>query len=187
MLAASMKSKLVGYRSSGSFARARAMTASISAAVRSPLRSRNRPIVVITACTLPTIAAAEAASAADEQAITRLQAAVDHFGADHADAAAAVAGVADFFRAVAAATGNRVVALTQEPLLLLLLAGLEIMIDQAPQARRRIATAQQHICAAIRAHDADAARDWMSRHIRDFRRGFEVSGIDLDSPVATPR
>ncbi len=131
--------------------------------------------------------AAEAARAADEQAITRLQAAVDHFGADHADAAAAVAGVADFFRAVAAATGNRVVALTQEPLLLLLLAGLEIMIDQAPQARRRIATAQQHICAAIRTHDADTARDWMSRHIRDFRRGFEVSGIDLDSPVAAPR
>ena len=52
---------------------------------------------------------------------------------------------------------------------------------------RQLATAQQRICAEIRAHDADTARDWMSRHIRDFRRGFEVSGIDLDSPVAAPR
>jgi hypothetical protein len=27
----------------------------------------------------------------------------------------------------------------------------------------------------------------MGKHVRDFRRGFEISGIDVDSPVPAPR
>jgi len=131
--------------------------------------------------------AAEAALHADEATLAGLRAAVDRYAADHATAQQAVAGVADFFRAVAAATGNRVVPMTQEPLLLLLVAALEVMIDRASPARARIGAAQRHILAAIDAHDAAAARDWMSKHVRDFRRGFEISGIDVDSPVPAPR
>ncbi|MCX7057719.1 MAG: GntR family transcriptional regulator [Pseudomonadota bacterium] len=131
--------------------------------------------------------AAEAALHADAAAIEQLRAAVSRYAADHETAQQAVAGVADFFRAVAAASGNRVLPMTQEPLLLLLVAALEVMIDRAPPARGRIAVAQQHVLAAIEAHDAVAARDWMGKHVRDFRRGFEISGIDVDSPVPAPR
>jgi DNA-binding FadR family transcriptional regulator len=131
--------------------------------------------------------AAEAALHADEPSLARLHEAVDRYAADHGTAQQAVAGVADFFRAVAAATGNRVVPMTQEPLLLLLVAALEIMIDRAAPARIRIGVAQRHILAAIKAHDSAAARDWMGKHVRDFRRGFEISGIDVDSPVPAPR
>jgi L-gulonolactone oxidase len=36
---------------------------------------------------------------------------------------------------------------------------------------------------AIRAQDAGQAEDWMAKHIRDFRRGFEVAGIGLERRV----
>ncbi|MBS0395029.1 MAG: FCD domain-containing protein, partial [Proteobacteria bacterium] len=101
-------------------------------------------------------------------------------------ARAAVAGVAAFFRAVAAASGNRVLPLTQEPLLLLLGAALEVIIDRAPPARARILAAQQRVLAAIEAGDPETARSWMAKHVRDFRRGFEISGVDLDTPVPVP-
>jgi hypothetical protein len=26
----------------------------------------------------------------------------------------------------------------------------------------------------------------MAKHVRDFRRGFEISGVDLDTPVPAP-
>jgi DNA-binding FadR family transcriptional regulator len=131
--------------------------------------------------------AADAALHADAAAIAHLREAVARYAAEHGTAQQAVAGVADFFRSVAAATGNRVVPMTQEPLLLLLVAALELMIDRAPPARLRISVAQQHVLAAIEAHDAAAARDWMGKHVRDFRRGFEISDIDVDSPVPAPR
>ena len=54
------------------------------------------------------------------------------------DTDAAVAAVVDFFTAVAAASGNQVLALSQAPLNLLLAPALTRMIDRVPQARSRI-------------------------------------------------
>ena len=53
-----------------------------------------------------------------------------------------------------------------------------------PQARGRIATAQRELLAAIAAGDAATARLWMEKHLRDFRRGFEVAGIPTDFRVS---
>jgi DNA-binding FadR family transcriptional regulator len=131
--------------------------------------------------------AADAACHAKPTELAAVRSAVERYAANHGTAQQAVAGVADFFRAVAIASGNRVLLITQEPLLLLLIAALEVMIDRAQPARARIATAQQQILTAIEAHDAVAAREWMGKHVRDFRRGFEISGIDVDSPVPPPR
>ena len=131
-------------------------------------------------------AAEAAALRATPAGLACLEAAVAAYAADHATARAATQGVAEFFRAVAAASGNRVLPLTQEPLLRLLAAALEVMIDRAPPARGRIATAQQRVLAAIAAQDGATARSWMAKHVRDFRRGFEVSGIDIDTPVLVP-
>jgi DNA-binding FadR family transcriptional regulator len=115
--------------------------------------------------------------------LERIRAAVAGYARDRHDAEAAVAGVAEFFRAVAGASGNRVLALAQEPLLLLLQSALTVMIDRVPQARDRIGAAQRRLLAAIEEGDADAAREWMTKHVRDFRRGFEVAAIELDTPV----
>jgi GntR family transcriptional regulator, transcriptional repressor for pyruvate dehydrogenase complex len=108
----------------------------------------------------------------------------ERFAADHADTGHAVCHAASFFRAVGAATRNRVLMLAQEPLLMLLEPSLAAMIDRVPQARSRIATAQRRIREALDKGDAEEARTWMSRHIRDFRRGYELAGLALD--VASP-
>ena len=95
----------------------------------------------------------------------------------------AVADVAAFFDALSEAAANPVFNLLNEPLLRLLKPSLAVIIDRVPQARSRIEAAQKAIVAAVKARDAKAADEWMTRHIRDFRRGYEVAGIALSTEV----
>jgi DNA-binding FadR family transcriptional regulator len=90
---------------------------------------------------------------------------------------------ADFFRAVGEATHNGVFMLAHEPLVQMLVPSLATLIDKVPQANSRIEAAQKRISAAIRARDPAVASEWMGKHIRDFRRGFELAGIALEEPV----
>jgi GntR family transcriptional regulator, transcriptional repressor for pyruvate dehydrogenase complex len=91
---------------------------------------------------------------------------------------------AEFFRAVGEATRNHVFMLAHEPLVQMLVPSLAALIDKVPQAASRIATAQKRITAAIRDGNADQAEEWMAKHIRDFRRGFEIARIELGQRVA---
>ncbi len=104
---------------------------------------------------------------------------------DNDDTSSDVAQVADFFHAVGEATHNRVLMLAHEPMVQLLVPSLGAMIDKVPQARARIADAQKKLVAAIRERDAADAGEWMAKHIRDFRRGFEIAGIRLEQRVGT--
>jgi GntR family transcriptional repressor for pyruvate dehydrogenase complex len=99
------------------------------------------------------------------------------------DTDTAVEQTAEFFRAVGEATHNGVFMLAHEPLVELLVPSLGAMIDKVPQARTRILEAQRRLAATIRARDAAAAQDWMAKHIRDFRRGFEIARIALERRV----
>jgi GntR family transcriptional repressor for pyruvate dehydrogenase complex len=103
---------------------------------------------------------------------------------DELDTPAAVEQSAEFFRAVGEATHNGVFMLAHEPLVQLLVPSLGVMIDKVPQARRRIVEAQRRITAAIRERSAAQAGEWMGKHIRDFRRGFELAKIGLEDRVA---
>jgi GntR family transcriptional regulator, transcriptional repressor for pyruvate dehydrogenase complex len=129
----------------------------------------------------PPIAAAAARerSAAD---LTRLETLVARLD-DELDTEAAVEQAAEFFRAVGEATRNRVFMLAHEPLVELLVPSLAAMINKVPQAQRRIAEAQKKLLNAIRDRGATQASDWMAKHIRDFRRGFEIAGIELERRV----
>ena len=89
----------------------------------------------------------------------------------------------EFFRTLARCTQNHVLVLAQAPLTRLLSPTLGRMIDQVPQARSRIIVAQQRLIDAIRSRNAEEARSWMEKHIRDFKRGYEVAGIELDYRV----
>jgi GntR family transcriptional regulator, transcriptional repressor for pyruvate dehydrogenase complex len=95
----------------------------------------------------------------------------------------AVRRVAEFFRGLGEATGNSALMLAHEPLVQLLEPSLAAMIDRVPQARSRIATAQRNIVAAVKARDGVRAREWMAKHVRDFKRGYGLAGIDLQRPV----
>jgi len=92
---------------------------------------------------------------------------------------------AEFFRAVGEATHNSVFMLAHEPLVQILVPSLAALIKKVPQAVSRIATAQKRIAAAIRSGDPSQSEEWMAKHIRDFRRGFEIAGISLEQPVET--
>ena len=126
----------------------------------------------------PPIAVA-AARARSEEDLKDLRAAAAALGVVGSDTGEAVHRTAEVFRSIGRATHNPVLALAQEPLLQLLEPSLRIMIDKVPQARSRILSAQQHLVQALAARDAPQAETWMSRHIRDFRKGYELAGIDL--------
>lgn len=125
-------------------------------------------------------AAAERRSAA---ALAKLEGVTARFAARQGERDAAVADVAEFFDALCEACANPVFQLLNEPLLRLLKPSLAVIIDRVPQARSRIEAAQRHIAGAVRARDAAAAAGWMTRHVRDFRRGYEVAGIALSTEV----
>jgi DNA-binding FadR family transcriptional regulator len=110
-------------------------------------------------------------TAAQLQALTQ---ACAHFERDAADTEAAVAAVVEFFTAVAVASGNQVLALSQASLNVLLAPALTRMLDRIPQARGRIREAQARITAAIKLKKSEQARSWMEKHIADFRRGHEL-------------
>jgi len=114
--------------------------------------------------------------------LLRIRAAAQQF-ATAADTATQLAAVAAFFAAVESATGNRALVAAQRPLLPLLESSLRLVIDRVPQARARIALAQARLCAAMAQRQRAAAQEWMAKHIRDLRRGFEVAGIRLDTRV----
>lgn len=119
--------------------------------------------------------------AADLDSIT---AACRQFAEQNGETEKAVHHAAEFFRCVGRATHNQVLTLGQEPLLDLLEPSLRVMIDKVPQARARIAAAQGRMFEAIGKRDAEAARGWMAKHIRDFRKGYELAGIALDCRIA---
>lgn len=128
--------------------------------------------------------AERAARAARAPQLRAIESATAAFKASR-DTPAALRAVSAFFEAVDAATGNPALQMAQRPLIPLLQGSLRLVIDRVPQARARIALAQRRLCAAIAARDGAAAADWMGKHVRDLRRGFEVAGIDLATAVQT--
>ncbi len=130
----------------------------------------------------PGIAAA-AAERRSAGALLELEAAAERFAGRKGARELAVHDVARFFDALGEAGANPVFTMLNEPLLRLLRPSLAVIIDRVPQARSRIESAQKQIVEAIRRRDATMAADWMARHVRDFRRGYEVAGIPLSTQV----
>jgi GntR family transcriptional regulator, transcriptional repressor for pyruvate dehydrogenase complex len=115
--------------------------------------------------------------------IAAMRTCAERFVRETKNSDAAVAAEVDFFSAVATASGNQVLIFAQDPINRLLAKSLRHMIDRVPQAKTRIATAQARIVRAVTDHKSDDARRWMEKHIRDFKRGYELAGISLDGKV----
>jgi DNA-binding FadR family transcriptional regulator len=120
-------------------------------------------------------AAEHAAMRRSPAQLRALESACARFRREAADAHAAVSAVIEFFSVVSAASGNRVLALAQAPLNRLLAPALTELIDRVPQARSRIQEAQLRITGAIKLKRREVARSWMEKHIRDFKRGYEIA------------
>ncbi|MEM7003237.1 MAG: GntR family transcriptional regulator [Pseudomonadota bacterium] len=91
----------------------------------------------------------------------------------------------DYLEAVWQATDNRVMAVLLQSLNMLIQSSLAYVIDELPQPKRRILNAQRNMNDAFVAGDAEQAAVWMSRHIDDLKRGYEVAGVDLAREVAS--
>lgn len=92
--------------------------------------------------------------------------------------------VKDFFELLGACARNQVLVLAKQSLAQVLAPSLAQMIDRVPHARSRIAEAQRRIITALQNKDAEEARKWMAKHVRDFKRGYEVAGISPDTLVS---
>jgi DNA-binding FadR family transcriptional regulator len=130
----------------------------------------------------PGIAGAAALRRTDES-LAAIEAAASRFAGRQGEREEAIGDVAAFFDALGEASGNPVFVLLNEPLLRLLTPSLAVIIDRVPQARSRIELAHRQIVSAVRGRDATAASEWMARHVRDFRRGYEVAGIPLSTEI----
>lgn len=131
----------------------------------------------------PEVAALAAArrTVADIDALISLSRA---FGASPLADPHAVDLVREFFEVLGACARNQVLVLAKHSLAQVLAPSLAQMIDRVPQARSRIAAAQRKIIAALQNKDADEARKWMAKHVRDFKRGYEVAGISPETRVS---
>jgi DNA-binding GntR family transcriptional regulator len=51
------------------------------------------------------------------------------------------------------------------------------------RTQKRVVDAHHALFKALKERDAREAEAWMRRHMEDFKRGFEQTGLDLDKPL----
>lgn len=90
----------------------------------------------------------------------------------------------EFHALVARTARNRVLELAREAVGLLFFPTMEALVPLLPQAGRRNVIGHRKILDAIRRQDAAEAELWMNKQMIDFRRGYELAGLDMDAPVA---
>jgi GntR family transcriptional repressor for pyruvate dehydrogenase complex len=84
----------------------------------------------------------------------------------------------EFHQLVAKGAKNRALDLARQALSGLFYPAFYSVMSRLNAAERLLA-AHQHIVAAIRIGDVVTARNWMDRHIADFRRGYELANLDM--------
>jgi GntR family transcriptional regulator, transcriptional repressor for pyruvate dehydrogenase complex len=102
---------------------------------------------------------------------------------DPADHNATLRAAVEFFEILAGSLDNPVLQIAMLSHTALIHASLEAVIDAAPNARDRILIAQTEITQAIFERNEQAAFTWMTRHIEDLRRGYEVAGVDMNARI----
>lgn len=88
-----------------------------------------------------------------------------------------------FHALIAEATENRVLLLAREPVTLLFYPALKKLFKHPTTreiAPRRLVEAHRHIVEAFQDRDQAAVKEWMRKHLVDFRRGYDYAGLDLD-------
>lgn len=87
-----------------------------------------------------------------------------------------------FHQIIADATGNRVLALTHEPVTSLFIPAGRIILPRL-KTYRRVLEAHRFIFDALVSRDESQALAWMQRHMDDFRRAYDLTGLSLDAPL----
>ena len=88
----------------------------------------------------------------------------------------------EFHDLIAQATGNHALLLARAPLGDFLYSAYGTVVEKL-EPGKRLLEAHKKIFEALKNGNAEDAREWMEKHIRDFLRGCEMSGISLDEPI----
>ena len=112
----------------------------------------------------------------------RLQANLDQTKSVLSDPEALTQVDIEFHSLVAEATDNKAIQLARAPIMSLLFPAYAAVIRSIDPGNRLL-RAHTRVVAAIVSGDSDEAAEWMGKHIRDFRRGCEMVGLDFDAPV----
>ena len=99
------------------------------------------------------------------------------------DHEATVEGAVAFFQLIAKGLDNRVMLAMLQSHNLMIGESLRHVIARAPKAKDRILDAQRKLVEAFKARDGDVAADWMTKHIADLKRGYEVAKVDMDAAI----
>lgn len=131
-------------------------------------------------------AARLAAAAASPADVHDLQDTVDRLAVHH-KAKGSMQSHADldieFHALVARISGNRVLMLAREPISLLYRPSLIRLQEVLPQMERRNLEAHKRIVRAIAAGDADQAHEWTRKHLVDFRRGYALARVPMNTAL----
>jgi DNA-binding FadR family transcriptional regulator len=115
--------------------------------------------------------------------ITALERNIEQTEGALADPAAVAKLDGEFHTLVGKASHNRVLQLAREPSELLVISSTELILSKIREGAPRLLQAHRMYVDAIRRADKDAAREWVRRHVNDWRKGFERAGNDLDQPI----
>lgn len=91
----------------------------------------------------------------------------------------------EFHALIAKATGNRAIQIARLPISELFYPPFLVVMSRL-NAGERLLVAHEKIVEAIRSHDEKTAREWMEKHIKDFRRGYELANFDISAPADLP-
>ena len=76
--------------------------------------------------------------------------------------------------------------LAREPISLLYNPTLLQIHQRLPQSKARNLAAHRGILDALQRRDGAAAAEWTRKHMVDFKKGFEMTGLDMAAPIAPP-
>ena len=132
----------------------------------------------------PPMAALAASRIADEDLRERLQRNLESTHDAVASGASLVALDVEFHDIVASMCSNRALRLAREPLGRLFFPTFEAVLSHVPAAGKRLFDAHRQIADCILQRDPSGAQQWMEKHIRDFKRGYQqIAKFDIDAPV----
>ena len=91
----------------------------------------------------------------------------------------------EFHELIAMAANNRVIQSLRLPISDLFYPSFQAVMNNLDAADRML-TAHEKILQAIKWGDAEEAKEWMIKHLNDFRKGYELASLDITKPAAMP-
>lgn len=91
----------------------------------------------------------------------------------------------EFHELIAVAANNKVIQSLRLPISDLFYPSFQTVMTSL-NASERLLTAHEKIVQAIKWGDAAEAKEWMIKHLNDFRKGYELASLDMSRPAKFP-